>query len=157
MACNIFNKMISIFLTHYFSEQCSWLFIVIIRVLIRISTNLSYKWKWSNTFAWFLNRSVQWVWLIVRANSSISCHIHWPISLIIWNSCSVWTVNRNVVMVSSKSMPVGIRIRKKSALEHFIVRKLNAWNSICWSEGCLLNFSKIILWISVEGHFSYRD
>jgi hypothetical protein len=90
------------------------------------------------------------VWLIVRTASLVAIDGGRAISLIISNSSSVGAVNGDLLIVSSESVSVSIRVREESTLEHPIGRGLNAWNNVGRSKSRLLNLSEVVLRILVE-------
>jgi hypothetical protein len=77
--------------------------------------------------------------------------------LVVGNSCSVRAVDRDLVVVSTESVSVGIRIREKSALEHLINRWLNTWDDVSWGESRLLNLSKIVFRVLVQNELANWD
>ena len=79
------------------------------------------------------------------------------ISLVVGDSGSVWAVNWDLLVVNAKSMTVGVWVREKSSLQHFIVRWLDAWHQVRGREGRLLDLCVIVLWVSVEGELSHLD
>lgn len=130
------------------------MFVVVIRMLVSVPRSLAHQWEAYNGFARIFNWSIEGVRLVVRLASKVACHVHWSVSLVVGDSGSVWTVDGDVVEVSSKSVSVSIWVGEESALEHFVIGEFNTWYSVCRGKGCLLNFSKIVVWISVENHFS---
>ena len=67
---------------------------------------------------------------------------------------SVRTVDRDLVVVSSESVSVGIRVREESSLKHLIGGWLNSWDNVSRREGNLLHLSEVVLDISVQNQLS---
>lgn len=90
-------------------------------------------------------------------NTSIFVDSHGAVTLSVDHSSSVGTINGNLLVISSKSVPVGVRIREKPSLKHFINRGLHSGNEVTGRKGRLFSLSKVIFRISVEDQFSNRN
>lgn len=75
--------------------------------------------------------------MIVRGVSLVSVNGHETISLTVREPDSVRTVDWDLGIVDTESVAVGIRVGEKSALEHFVFRRLNTWDEVAWSESRL--------------------
>ena len=67
---------------------------------------------------------------MVDSSSLVSVNNSGSISLVVSDSGSVWAVNWKLIVVSSESMPVGIRIREESSLKHLVVGWFNSRNQV---------------------------
>jgi len=154
---NVLNKVSSVSFIHDFSEESSGLLVIIIRMLVRVSASKTSNGELSLLLAWVLNWAIKSVWLIVRCTSLVAIDGGGAISLIVSNSSSIRAVDRNLFIVGTESVSVGVRVGEESSLEHLISRRLNAWDNMGRSKCRLLNFSEIVLWVFVEYNFAYRN
>lgn len=60
-------------------------------------------------------------------------------------------VDWQLLVVDPDAVPVRIRIRKESALQHGIGAGLDAWWQVRWVEGYMLSLGKVVDGILVEG------
>ena len=74
------------------------------------------------------------VWLVIWLGSLVAVYTHWSVSLTVVDSGSVRAVDWDLVVVGTKSVSVGVVVRKKSALEHLIETRLNTRNSVGWCK-----------------------
>lgn len=95
--------------------------------------------------------------MVVRTTALITIYSHWLISLTIRYSGSVWTVDRDLSVVSTQSMSMSIRIREQSTLEHPIITRFNTWHQMSRREGCLFNILVIVLRVSIQDQSAYRQ
>ena len=47
--------------------------------------------------------------------------------------------------------------KKKTNLQHFVRRSLNSGNKVAGGKCHLLDFSKVVDWVAIEGQFTNRD
>src|SRR5690606_9986849 len=66
-------------------------------------------------------------------------------------------VNRNLIVVNSQTIALCITVREQPSLKHFIRRETNAGNNVGRVESSLLYIHKIVLRVSVQLKFSYRN
>ena len=99
------------------SVKITWLFVMRIWVRKCISPSLTFHVKTSlGILRVDISRLLE-VWFMIKLSSLVAiCH-SWTISLSIDNSCSVWTVDRNIFIIHSKSVSLGIRVGKQSSLQ----------------------------------------
>ena len=90
------------------------------------------------------------VGLVVQLTSQIPIHPHQAIAMkavILFYPFGV--VYRDLVMINTQSIPMGISIGKKASLQHAIRRKTDPWNDAGRVKGCLLNFGKVVIRVAV--------
>ena len=75
------------------------------------------------------------VWLVVDCSSLVTIDYCRAISLSIDHLRSIRAIDRHLFIIHTKSVPVSIRVRKQPTLEHFVVRRLNAWYEMAWGKG----------------------
>ena len=63
-------------------------------------------------------------------------------------------VDRKLREVCADPVPLGVRIGKGAALQHFIGGKFDAGNDICGAEGCLFNIREKVFRIFIDGQHS---
>ncbi len=63
-------------------------------------------------------------------------------------------VDGQPVVIAAQAIAVRVRIRNKPPLQHLVRRVAHAGNDVARLEGCLLDFSEVILGVAVEGHLS---
>ena len=153
----VLDQVSSVSLIHHLSEEGSWLLEISVGVLVSISGCFSANSEGNLLLGGILNWTILGVGLIVRSTSLVSIDGGEAISLIVGNSYSVWAVDRDLVIVSTKSMSVGVRVGEKSALEHLISRDFNTWDDVGGCESTLLNLSKIVFGVSVQSELSNGD
>ncbi len=146
--------MISIIVIHNFSIKSSRLLKIIIWLRVLVSTGLTLNLKWFLCLGWIFHRPIKGIRLVIWSASLIACHICWPISLIVWNPCSIRAINWNVIEVSTKSMPVSIWIWEQSSLKHLIIGRLYSWHKVTWWKSNLFHFSEKVFRIPIKDHFS---
>lgn len=95
--------------------------------------------------------------LIIGLRSLISIDAHGTITLTIGNTSSVWAVNWDLIVVSSESVTMGVRVREKSTLEHFVHRRFHTRDEVSRGESRLLSVLEVVLWVSVEDQFTNSD
>ena len=82
--------------------------------------------------------------------TSVFVDSHRSVSNTVVNFSSVGAVDWNLLIVSSQSVSVSIRIGEESALEHLIEGRLDSWDQLAGRECRLLGLSKVIFNVSVE-------
>jgi hypothetical protein len=146
---NVLNKMSSICLIHHLSKESSWLLEIGVGMFMGIPSSVSTDCERCNLLGGILDWTIVAVGLVVDSATLISIDCHGAISLVVCNSSSVRAVNGDLVIVRAQSVSMGVWIRKDSALEHLIIRELNAWDDMGRRESALLNLSEVILWVPV--------
>ena len=125
MSHQIIDQISLIFIIHNLPEQSTWLGEIRIWMSKRMSTNRSRSSKRLLPCTRVLLRcSLNSIRLIIRFRSLISINTHLSISLIVSQSSHIRAVDRNLVEIRTKSMSVGVHIRKKPSLKHFVIRRL---------------------------------
>ena len=124
---NVLNNCLSLLIIENSSEKLSWLLIVIIRMLVSISTSITSNSPLVVCVGFIFSGSVQRVRLVVgTVGVAVS---HWEtISLVVGNLGSVWAIDRNLLIVRSKTMSVSIWVREETTLEHLVVGWFNTWH-----------------------------
>jgi len=151
---NIFNQVLSVNILHDLSVQSTRLSEVTVGVLRSISLNKSGNLVRSNAELGILERTTEAVRLVVGSVSLVSVNNHESISNSVLDSDSVGAVDGDLVIVSSQSVSVGIRIGEESSLEHLISRGFNTWDHVRGREGGLFDISEVVLRISVQDHLT---
>lgn len=101
--------------------------------------------------------STEGVGLVVGSASLISIDDHEAVSDSVGDSCSEGAVDRDLVVVASESVSVGIDVREQSSLEHSVSRGLDSGDHVSGSEGDLLDLGEVVVGVSVEDHLSDGD
>lgn len=149
--------MLSISFRENLSVERSRLLEVIVRVVVPVSTSSTSGVEGVPFVGRVFNRAIEGVRLIVKETTLIGSNVLRTISLIVLHSGSVWAVNRDLVIVSSKSVPVGIRVREESTLKHLVVGGFDTRDHVSGSESSLFNFSEVVLRILVEDKLTDWD
>lgn len=149
--------MSSVVFVHDLSEEDSWLFIIIVRVSMVMSTSDTRNLNWSPLLGGILNWAVQSVRLIVGSASLIAINGSRTVSLVVSKSSFVWAVNGDLIEVGSESMAMSIRVGEKSALKHLVIGGFNSWHHVGGSESALLNFSEIVVGDLVKDQLANWD
>lgn len=87
----------------------------------------------------------------------VSVDAHGAITLTVGNTSSVWAVNGDLIVVSSESVTMSVRVREKSTLEHFVHRRFHTRDEVSRGESRLLSVLEVVLWVSVEDQFTNSD
>lgn len=90
---------------------------------------------------------------IVRVGAVVAIDSHSAITLE-GVECFERSIDRNLLVVGSKTMTMGIRVREESGLEDRVDGGLNTRHQVRRRKGNLFNFRKIVLRILVEGEFA---
>lgn len=126
-------------------------------MLISILSSKAGDWESNLFLRGILNWSTDGTGLIVMSRSLVAIYSSRTISLIVSDSCSIWAVNGDLIVVGSESVTMSVGVREQSSLEHLVVRGFNTWDNVGWSVSNLLGFCEIVLWVLVENEFSNRD
>lgn len=59
---------------------------------------------------------------VVNSRSLVTVDAHGTVTLVVGDSSSVGAVNGDLIVVSTESVSVGIRIREETTLEHLVQR-----------------------------------
>lgn len=68
--------------------------------------------------------------------------------------CLERSIDRNLLIVGSKTVTMGIRVRKESGLEDRVDGGLNTRHQVRRRKGNLLNLGKVVFRVLVEGEFA---
>lgn len=153
---DVVDEVVSVDFLHDLSEQHTWLSEIVIWVSWSVSLNQTSDLEWGNSERFLFSVSTDGVWLVVWSVSLVIIST-WSVSLSIDNSGSVWAVDWKLLIVHSQSVSVGISIGEQSSLEHLIHGWLDTWDHMAWGESRLFNFSKVVVWVSVQNHLSDLD
>jgi len=136
MTCNVIHGADSHAFIEDLVEERAWLLIVSVWVSVCVSTDRSSEFMLVDSKLLVLLWSFNLTWFVVRSLAIAASNVHDTITLVVsgTQSCSVWTVDRNLMVVGSKTMSMGVSVVDKSALKHLVVGSLNSWNEVCWSK-----------------------
>lgn len=149
------NHLSPLCIVEHVSEQGSWLLVVSVGMSVGVSSCLACHWDLVMLEFSLLDWSIQRVWFIV--GSFLCMDSSSSISLVVSNSCSVGAVDWDLIVVCAQSVSMGIIVREKSTLEHFVVGWFDTWDQISWSESRLLCFSEVVLGVLVQHQLSNLD
>ena len=124
VASNVVHNLLSHCIVENLVEQGTRLLVVGVRVSVCVSAERSiYRLSMDLVGISSLLHIAESSWFVVWCCTIATSDVHDTITLVVGrpHSCSVWAVDRDLVVVGSKSMPVGIRIVDESSLEHFAV------------------------------------
>jgi len=113
---NVLNQVSSVLITHDLSVKGSWLGEIAVGVLLRISLNQTGNLERSLSVLLILEGSTEAVRFVVGSGSLVSINNHETISDTVGDSSSVGAVDGDLVVVSTESVSVGIRVGEKSSL-----------------------------------------
>lgn len=92
---------------------------------------------------------------VVRLGAQVTVHVHGTVSHVrVVDSTSDWAVNWDLSVVNTQSVSVGVWVREQSRLQDWVSRWLLVWNRVGWGESSLLNLSKVVLWVLVQGQLT---
>jgi len=141
----------AVLLSEHLVEQSSGLFVVVIWVLVRVSSNSSgQSLLWNCVWFVLLWCPVVTVRFVVRVATTvaINCHLTIP-SVVVAHGGAVGTVDRNLFVILSESVAVCVWVVQESALKHLIIAGFNAGNQVRGSKRNLFCLSKVVGWVSV--------
>lgn len=95
--------------------------------------------------------------MVVWSAALVAINGHGTVSLAVGKLDSVWAVDWDLLVVDTESVSVSVRVREESSLEHLVLRWLNTWTHMAWSESRLLSFSEVVFRVSVEDEFTNVD
>lgn len=104
----------------HFPEERARLLVVVVRVIVDIPTDFALVLRAAPGALLVLDRAVERVRLIVDLAALIAVDASWTISDIVGNTSAVRAVDRNLLIVGAKTMPVSVRVGEETALEHFV-------------------------------------
>jgi len=70
---------------------------------------------------------------------------------------AVGAVDRNLLVVLTESMTVGVRVVKETALQHLVHGGFDTRNQVGGSVSNLLSLGVVVGWVSIQGNFADRD
>lgn len=135
VASNVIHSALSHSFIEDLVEECARLLVVVVWMNVGVSSNWSICWLCVDGVLFIFFGSCHLSWLVVWS-LSITVRIHHSVALVVCRSesCSIWAVNWDLVVVGSETMSVGVSVVDKSSLQHFVVRCLNSWNEVSWSK-----------------------
>ena len=111
-----------------------------------------------NRVRFVLNGAVQGVRLVVGVSSFTAVDGHGAIAgVVVAHASAVGAVDRDLVVVGTKTMAVGVGVVEEAALEHAIVAGFNSGNQVTRREGGLFGLSEVVFGVAVEGDLSDGD
>lgn len=157
MSNDVADNVSLVLILHNLAEKSSWLREIVIGMSGLEATN-----KTSDSLSAELSFRERLVLvegrrLIIGLRSLISIDAHGAISLTIGNTSSVWAVNWDLIVVSSESVTMSVRVREKSTLEHFVHRGFHTRDEVSRGESRLLSVLEVVFWVSVEDQFTNSD
>lgn len=120
MSADVVYQMSSFSLIQHLSEENSWLFEIRVGVAWLVPSSQSTHSEGGLLTMRGHLEVVIGVGLVIWFVALIAVYIHWAISNTIGDLCSVRTVNGNLIIVWTQSMTMSVRVRKQSALQHFV-------------------------------------
>jgi len=125
---------------------------------VGVPANLSIKVLSMDGIRLVLNWAVQTVGLVVGVAVLSAVDTHGAItSDVVAHSGSVGAVDWDLIIVSTKSVSVGVGVIQKSSLEHSVIAGLNSRDQVGGCEGGLLCLSVIVGGVAVEHNLSDWD
>ena len=139
-----------------FAEEGAWLLIVVIGVGVGVATGLAIHLLLSPGVDTVLHGgSADRVGLVVGLSAVAAIDGHEAVAgVVVAHASAVGTVDRDLVVVRSESMSVGVRVVDETALEHLVVGWFDTWDHVGGSEGRLLSLSVVVFWVFVEHQLS---
>lgn len=95
-------------------------------------------------FQWEVRGNVIW------SGAQVTVDSHQTVSHVRVVNLGVWAVDRNLLVVNTQSVSVGVWVREQSGLQHWVSRWLHVRNSVRRREGSLLNIGKVVGWVLVQ-------
>src|SRR5690606_7072002 len=89
------------------------------------------------------------VWLMTDGRAMVAIDAHGAVAVIAMEG-TTWLVHRNLMVIHAQAITLRIAIREKARLQHAIGREADAGHHIGRGEGRLFDFSKEIIWISIQ-------
>lgn len=124
-------------------------------MLVGVSANGALDWMGVDGVFFVLNWAFNRSWLVVGSAAAVSIDTHLTVTDVIGaETCSVWTVDWDLIVVDSQTMSVCVRIIQQSSLKHLVHGGLNTRNQMGWGKSNLLGFSMEVLWVSVKHNLS---
>jgi len=138
------------------AEEGAWLLIVVIGVGVSVATGLARHLLLSPGVDAVLNGgAADGVGLVVGLGAVAAIDGHEAVAgVVVTHASAVGAVDRDLVVVRSKSVSVGVRVIDETALEHLVVGWFNTWDHVGGCEGRLLSLSVVILWVLVQNQLS---
>lgn len=151
---NVVHEVSSVFLSHDLSEESTGLLEVVVLVDVLVSASLARNSLLRPGLSRVFTDVVHSVGLVVGLGTLVAVYVHGAVTLVVGHTSAVGAVDRDLVVVGSKSVSVSIRVREKSSLEHLVVGGLDSRNEVRGREGGLLSLSEVVLRVSVQSKLS---
>lgn len=98
-------------------------------------------------------RTVEAVGEVVGCAVRIGAHVLRPITLVVGN-LSEGAVDRNLEVVTTEAVTMGVWVREQPPLQHLVRASLNAWYQVRRAECNLLHVSKVVLGVLVQNQLA---
>jgi len=157
---DVSNECLAHVLIEHLVEKSTGLLVVIVGVHVRVSTNLTSDGMAGPGSGFVLNwGTLGTAWLVVDGELvTVTLNVHGTVTNVVGSHAgTVRAVNRDLLVVGSKSVTVGIGIVQETALQHLVHGWFNAWHQVGWSEGNLLSLSVVVSRVPVKGDCTNWD
>ena len=156
---NILNNLLAHFVVVNFAEEHARLFVIVVRVLVRVATRCSCHVFLFDCVNFVFDRLTSPRVGFIIGNASLrSVHIHGPIADVVGGiSSAEGAVYGNLLVIGTQTVTVCVRVINETSLQHLVVRGLNSGNHMGRRKSNLLCFSMEIVWVPVEGQLAYFD
>lgn len=121
-ARDVVNQVGAISVVKHLPEKRTGLLVVVVGVLVRVSASGALNRMLMPGVLLVLNRTLSRAWLVVLSAASVAIDAHLTITDGVSSEASpIWAVDRNLIVVDSKTMTVGIGVVEESALKHLVI------------------------------------
>jgi len=127
--------------------------VVVMRVVtLNISAHFFNLWQQTP----ILCRSREGVWEVVWCSPLVVIYSHGTITLVVPDISSGF-VDRDLLPVGSKTVPLGICVGKEASLQHLVWAWLYSRNKVGGTEGQLLNLREVVGGVPVQDQLTHGD
>jgi hypothetical protein len=136
------------------SEEVASLFVVIVGMVVCVTSDLTVVVSSVPGGGGVFNGTVSGVRLVVDFTSLVAVNAHGTVTDHVSSTSAVGAVDRDLLVVGTKSVSVGVGVGEKTSLKHLVKRSLNSGNQVRGRESRLLSLSVEVLGVTVEDHSS---
>jgi hypothetical protein len=136
------------------TEEPTSLLVVVVGVVMSVTSNLTVVVGSVPGGGRILDGTVSRVRLVVDLGSLVSIDAHLTVADHVRNTSAVRAVDRDLLVVGSKSVSVSIGVREKTSLEHLVERSFDSGNQVRGRESGLLSLSVEVFGVAVKNEFT---
>lgn len=102
-------------------------------------------------------RTAERVRVVVGGASLVVGAVHRTVTLVVLDRHAIRAVDRQLLVVGSEAVTMGIGVREQTTLEHLVRGWFDTGDKVRRSKRDLLDFGKVVAWVAIEDHFTDWD